>query len=150
MGYGISIWDVGHRYVYLPYRYGHRGYRHGIWANDMGDDNIDVVILENSDRHWIYCHSGGHYLEVSYDSGIEVEQDAVLVDQLLEELLVPRPRPTLPSSSLLVAGHVLGGGELLDAHVQDVAGGRRLFFGHVVLQHSRLPVRIRGVDTHRD
>jgi len=28
---GVSIWDVGYRY--------------GIWANDMGDDRIDVVIL---------------------------------------------------------------------------------------------------------
>jgi hypothetical protein len=31
MGYGISIWDTGYRY--------------GIWANDMGDDSIDTVIL---------------------------------------------------------------------------------------------------------
>jgi len=31
-------------YGYVPYRYGHPGYRYGIWANDMGDDTIDTVI----------------------------------------------------------------------------------------------------------
>jgi hypothetical protein len=69
--YGTSIWDIdmghrtsmGYRYGYRygiwvidmeyglldghpPYRYGHPGYRYGIWANDMGDDGIDMVILE--------------------------------------------------------------------------------------------------------
>jgi hypothetical protein len=29
---------------YLPYRYGHPGYRYGIRADDMGDDSIDTVI----------------------------------------------------------------------------------------------------------
>jgi hypothetical protein len=33
-----------HRYGYLPYRYGHPPYRYGIWANDMGDDSIDMII----------------------------------------------------------------------------------------------------------
>jgi len=28
------------------YRYGHPGYRYGVWANDMEDDRIDMVILE--------------------------------------------------------------------------------------------------------
>ena len=42
----ISIWDTVYRYGYLPYRYGHPGYRYEIWANDMGDDSIDMVILE--------------------------------------------------------------------------------------------------------
>jgi hypothetical protein len=45
MGYGISIWDAVYRYGYLPHRYGHPGYRYGIWANDMGDESIDTVIL---------------------------------------------------------------------------------------------------------
>ena len=50
---GISIWDVAYRYgiwyidiSFSPYRYGHSGYRYGIWANDMGDDRIDMVILD--------------------------------------------------------------------------------------------------------
>ena len=34
-----------YRYGHPPYRYGHPGYRYGIWANDMGDDSIDMVIL---------------------------------------------------------------------------------------------------------
>jgi len=34
-----------YRHGHLPYRYGHPGYRCGVWANDMGDDNIDMVIL---------------------------------------------------------------------------------------------------------
>ncbi len=42
--YGISIEDTVYRYGNLPYRYGHPGYRYGIWANDMGDDSIDMVI----------------------------------------------------------------------------------------------------------
>jgi hypothetical protein len=57
--YGISIWDIGRQWdidrdidmIYglsiwdMVYRHGHPGYRYGIWANDMGDDNIDMVIL---------------------------------------------------------------------------------------------------------
>jgi len=35
MGYGLDI----------PYRYGHPGCRYGIWANDMGDDSIDMVVF---------------------------------------------------------------------------------------------------------
>jgi hypothetical protein len=46
MGYGISIWDTVYRYGHLPYRYGHPEYRCGSWTNDMGDDNIDMVILD--------------------------------------------------------------------------------------------------------
>jgi len=46
MGYGLSIWDTVYRFGYLPYGYGHPGYRYGVWANDMGDDSIDLVILE--------------------------------------------------------------------------------------------------------
>ena len=38
MGYELSIWD-------MVYRFGHPGYRCGIWANDVGDDSIDTVIL---------------------------------------------------------------------------------------------------------
>ena len=45
MGYRISIWDTVYRCGYLPYRHGHPGYRYGIWANDMGDESIDTVIL---------------------------------------------------------------------------------------------------------
>jgi hypothetical protein len=45
MGYGISIWDAVYRYGYLPYRYGHPGYQYGIWAVDMRDDNVDMVML---------------------------------------------------------------------------------------------------------
>ena len=37
MGDGIKT-------IYLPYRYGHPGYRYGIRANDMADDSIDTVI----------------------------------------------------------------------------------------------------------
>ena len=46
MGYGLSTWDMGYRHGHSPYRYGHPGYRYGIWANDMGDDRIDMVILD--------------------------------------------------------------------------------------------------------
>ena len=35
-----------YRYSHPGYRYGHAGYRYGIWANDMGDDSIDMVILD--------------------------------------------------------------------------------------------------------
>ena len=45
MEYGTSIWDTLYRYGHLPYRYGHPGYRYGMWANDMGDDRMDMVIL---------------------------------------------------------------------------------------------------------
>ena len=45
MEYGISMWGMVCRYGYLPHRYGHPGHRLGIWANDMGDDSIDMVIL---------------------------------------------------------------------------------------------------------
>jgi hypothetical protein len=34
-----------YRHVYLPYRYGHPGCGYGIWANDIGGDSIDTVIL---------------------------------------------------------------------------------------------------------
>jgi len=44
MGYGLPIRNMVYRYGHLPYRYGDPGYRYGIWANDMGDDNIDTVI----------------------------------------------------------------------------------------------------------
>jgi hypothetical protein len=40
----ISIWDMAYRYGRLPYRYGHPRHRYGIWADDMGDDSIDMVI----------------------------------------------------------------------------------------------------------
>jgi len=46
MEYGISMWDMVYRYGHPPYRYGHPGYRYGLWANDMGDDSIDMVILD--------------------------------------------------------------------------------------------------------
>jgi len=46
MRYELSIWDMVYRYGHLPYRYGHPGYRYGIWANDMGEDSIDMVILD--------------------------------------------------------------------------------------------------------
>ena len=45
IGYVLSIWDMVIRYGYPPHRYGHPGYRYGTWANDMGDDSIDMVIL---------------------------------------------------------------------------------------------------------
>jgi hypothetical protein len=44
MGHGISIWDTVYRYGNLRYRYGHPEHRYGIWASDMGDVNIDMVI----------------------------------------------------------------------------------------------------------
>jgi len=34
-----------YRYGHSSYRHSHPGYRYGIWANDMGDDSIDTVIL---------------------------------------------------------------------------------------------------------
>ena len=46
MGYGLSIWDTVYRHGYVPYRYGHLGYRYVIWADDMGDDSIDMAILD--------------------------------------------------------------------------------------------------------
>jgi len=44
MEYGLSIWDMVCPYGNLPFRYGHPGYRYRMWANDMGDDSIDMVI----------------------------------------------------------------------------------------------------------
>jgi hypothetical protein len=38
--------EKGYRCGYLPYQHGHPGYRCGIWANDTGDDSIDMVIPE--------------------------------------------------------------------------------------------------------
>jgi len=46
MGYGLSIWDMVYRYGHSPHRYGHPGYRYGIWDIDMGDDSIDIVMLD--------------------------------------------------------------------------------------------------------
>ena len=46
MGYGLSIWDMVYRYGHSPHRHGHPGYRCGIWDIDMGDDNVDMVILD--------------------------------------------------------------------------------------------------------
>jgi len=53
---GISIWDMGYgyrlRYIDMAiygicvYRYGHPGHRCGIWPNDVGDESIDMVILQ--------------------------------------------------------------------------------------------------------
>jgi len=43
MVYGISIWAMEYRYGHPPYRHDHRGYRYGIWSNEMGDDRIDTV-----------------------------------------------------------------------------------------------------------
>jgi len=37
MGYVLSTRDMIHRY-------GHLGYRYGIWANEVGHDSIDTVI----------------------------------------------------------------------------------------------------------
>jgi len=39
------MWDMVYRFGYLPYPYGHPGYRHEMWANDMRDDCIDTVIF---------------------------------------------------------------------------------------------------------
>jgi hypothetical protein len=38
--------DLVCRCGHSPYRYGHPGYRYGIRANDMGDDSINMVILD--------------------------------------------------------------------------------------------------------
>jgi hypothetical protein len=46
MEYGLSMWAMVYRYGWLPYGYGHSRYQYGIWANDMGDDIIDMVILD--------------------------------------------------------------------------------------------------------
>jgi len=43
--YVLSICDMVYRYGHLPFRYRHHGHRYGIWANDMGDDSIDMVTL---------------------------------------------------------------------------------------------------------
>jgi hypothetical protein len=66
--YGISKWDIGHQWyidrdVDMRYglsiwdmvcRYGHSPYRYGIWANDVGDDSID---MSSGYRYGISCHS---------------------------------------------------------------------------------------------
>jgi len=39
MEYGISNYN-------MVCRYGHPGYRYGIWANDLGEDRINTVILD--------------------------------------------------------------------------------------------------------
>ena len=35
--------DMVYRYGYLQYRYDHPRFQYGIWANDMGDDSVDIV-----------------------------------------------------------------------------------------------------------
>jgi hypothetical protein len=55
MGYVLLIWDIGYRYGHQPYRYDHPGCRYGIWAHDMGDDSIDMVISHI--EYGISCHS---------------------------------------------------------------------------------------------
>ena len=40
-----AIWDIYLGYSFLHYRYGHHGHRYGIWASDMGDGSIDMLIL---------------------------------------------------------------------------------------------------------
>ena len=57
IGYVLSIWDMVIRYGYPPHRYGHPGYRYGTWANDMGDDSIDMRYGHSPYRYWISCHS---------------------------------------------------------------------------------------------
>jgi len=50
----VSIWDICqrygmvYRYGYLPHRYGHPAYRYCMWARDMGDDSI-VMVISNID-----------------------------------------------------------------------------------------------------
>jgi hypothetical protein len=64
IGYGISIWNTVYRYGYLPYPYGHPGYRYGIWADDMGVDRIDMIILDIDMGYVVtlavprWCHRG--------------------------------------------------------------------------------------------
>ena len=40
---GYSIWNMISQYRYLPYRYGHHGYRYGIWSKEIGGDSIDTA-----------------------------------------------------------------------------------------------------------
>jgi len=56
MEYGTSIWDTVYRYGHLPCRFGHPGYRYGIWVDDMGDDSIDMVILHIDMRYLVTLH----------------------------------------------------------------------------------------------
>jgi hypothetical protein len=67
MGHGISIWYTVYRYDYLPYRHGHAGYRYGIWPVDMGDDSIDMVILEIDMGHLVTLRLIPPYHEVNLD-----------------------------------------------------------------------------------
>jgi hypothetical protein len=41
------------RWQYLPYRFGHLGYRYGIGANDMGNKSIDTVISRIDMRYLV-------------------------------------------------------------------------------------------------
>jgi len=82
MGYGISIWDTGYRYDCLPYRHGHPGYRYGIWAKDMGDDSIDMVI---SHIDMGYLVTLLPTIASSYDSSPSPFDDPVVAAQLAFE-----------------------------------------------------------------
>jgi len=46
------------RYGYLPYGYGRPGYRYGIWANDMADDSIDMIISHIDMGHLVTLPAG--------------------------------------------------------------------------------------------
>ena len=60
MGYVLSIWDTVYRYGHLPYRFCDPGYRYGIWADDMGDDRIHMVI-SNIDMEYLVTLIGNKH-----------------------------------------------------------------------------------------
>ena len=83
MGYGLSIWDMVYRYGKPSYRYGHPGDRYGIWANDMGDDSIDVVILHIDMGYLVTLvftcpHLGDLLVAAVVKAGLQVLQRRVL------------------------------------------------------------------------
>jgi hypothetical protein len=83
MEYGSSTWDMVYRFGYLPYRYGHPGYRYRIWSNDMGDDSIDSVIFHIDMGYLVSLGPGrgkeGGECELVHCQTWEVEDEAASV-----------------------------------------------------------------------
>ena len=58
MGYRYGIWYIDMAIHHV--NFGHPGYRYGIWANDMGDDSIDMVILDIDMGYLVTLHATPH------------------------------------------------------------------------------------------
>jgi hypothetical protein len=72
LGYGISIW-------LSTISIWHPGYRYGIWANDMGDDRIDMA-LSHTDMGYLitldrYCSPRHRMASIERNEGSHALND---------------------------------------------------------------------------